>query len=313
MSANEIALVSAIGKLLQAEWPNAFSGAVPFGDDLAPLTPNGDGPLAWTTDAIMDGVDFDSREQSWRAIGQKALAVNLSDCAAMAARPVAALANLMIDRDVTSGNVFEIMRGAIEIAKECDCPIVGGDINSWAAPTAISMTVAAEAWPGCKLVRRDGMRPGDAVFVTGRLGGSILGRHMTFHPQIEIARRLVEAGLPTSMIDISDGLALDLSRVAFASGCGVLLDPALFDLAVHNDARTLAKTTGRSAIDHALGDGEDFELIVSIANSASTSLPRGCDALIRVGTAVIDDGIAWNSPDGRRIPIEPRGWEHRIG
>lgn len=306
-------LVAEIGEILRRRWPGAFTGSVPFGDDLAPLLPRGAGPLAWTTDAIMDGVDFDSREHNWNSIGRKALAVNLSDCAAMAGRPIAALVNLILNRRITSEKSLDMMRGAIDLAAEFECPIVGGDVNSWDAPTAIAITIAAETWPGAPFVRRDRMCPGDVLFLTGPLGGSILGRHLTFQPRINVARQLAEALHPTAMIDISDGLAIDLARMAEASGCGVALDPALFDAVIHDDARRLATTSGRSPRDHALHDGEDFELIVAVRpESLCTATADLVAPLLRIGVAEPGRGVSWKGSDSRREAIEPRGWEHTL-
>ncbi|MBL8880400.1 MAG: thiamine-monophosphate kinase [Phycisphaerales bacterium] len=307
-------MIARIGEMLRRQWPGAFAGAIPFGDDLAPLTPHDTGPLAWTTDAIMDGVDFDSTVHDWSAIGRKALAVNLSDCAAMAAQPVAALVNLVITRTLTSENVIGIMRGAIQTAAEFDCPIVGGDFNSWSAPTVISIAVAAEPWPEMPLVRRDGMRPGDILCVTGPLGGSILGRHLAFQPRVLEARRLMESLRPAAMIDISDGLALDLARMAEASDCAAALEPAMFDAVIHEDARRLSATTGCPARDHALNDGEDFELIVAVRPDAFAAAPRELVAtLLQIGTAEAGSGVGWRKPGGGVERIKPRGWEHTLG
>lgn len=310
----ESQLIDSIRALLCSAWPEAFTGAVPFGDDLAPLPIDRGRVRAWTTDAIMDGVDFDSHRHAGFVIGRKALAVNLSDCAAMGAKPVAALCNLILNREIASEKVMEILRGAVEIAKRFACPIVGGDINSWGAPTAIAFSVAAESWPGKNLIRRDGMRPGDALFITGLVGGSILGRHLKFEPRVELARRLVERDLPSAMIDISDGLALDISRVAAASGCGIQIEHESLERLVHPDSRELAKTSGKSPISHALEDGEDFELIVAVRPDRASEAEAGFRGeLLRLGTAVAAPGVMLCGPDGACDEIVVHGWEHPIG
>ncbi len=282
--------------------------AVPFGDDMAPLSP-ADPALLWTTDMLMDGVDFESARHAWRDIGRKAMAVNLSDCAAMGATPIAALCALALGDALRVEDALDIVRGAHECGLRYGCPIVGGDTNGWAAPTAIAITVAARMPPGLVPLRRDGARPGDRIFISGPVGGSLLGRHMTFEPRVELARQLSAALRPTAAIDVSDGLSLDLWRICEASGVGAELDANGLDAAIHADARTLAAQSGRSARAHALGDGEDFELIVTIGESrADEAVARF--GLLPIGRIVAERGLRLRSTDGTLTPLEPRGWEH---
>ena len=286
--------------------------AIPFGDDMAEL-PNGGDRLLWTTDMLMDGVDFDSREQSWEAIGRKAMAVNLSDCAAMAVRPTAALCAVALANPLSMEDALELHRGAHQLGATFGCPIVGGDTNSWDQPTVIAITVAGRPEPGLAPVRRDGAKAGDRIFLTGQVGGSILGRHLTFIPRIEAAFAIAKSLRPHAMIDISDGLALDLSRILEASNCGAELDRAAVEQAIHPDARVLETRDGVAALEHALHDGEDFELIVVVpphvlATGIALAVVREL-GLVEIGRIIATPGL-WMVENGSRRPVEARGWEH---
>lgn len=303
----EQALIARIGAAVTAQPAAApLFRALPFGDDMAPLAP--DGGWLWTTDMLMDGIDFDSTRHNWRDVGWKALAVNLSDCAAMAVRPVAALCAVALHGDLSMTAALELLAGAQDAASEHHCPLVGGDTNSWPQPTVIAVTVAAQPYSGVAPIRRSGAGPGDRLFVTGPLGGSILGRHLRPTPRLResevIARRLS----PTAMIDISDGLSIDLGRLLDASGCAAELDEALLARATHADARALSERDGQSPLDHVLSDGEDFELLVAIPahiDPAGAGVP-----LLPVGHCVAGVGtIDLRTQDGPRR-LARRGWEH---
>lgn len=297
---SESGLIRKLGGPLSAAGP---TGRVPFGDDAAPLA----GDLLWTVDMLMDGVDFDSLRHDWRSIGRKAMAVNLSDCAAMAVEPVGALCAVALNDGLSMSDAESLMLGAHEFGVQFGCPLRGGDTNSWSQPTVISVTVAARCPAGRAPILRSGAHSGETIYLTGPVGGSILGRHMTFEPRVALALRLAASTEVHAMIDISDGFSLDLARICDASGCGARIEAIRLDALIHADARRLAAQTGRSARDHALSDGEDFELIVvTPALSAGRSAELG---LHPVGQIVPQPGL-WLAEDGRETPLEPAGWEH---
>lgn len=279
---------------------------VPFGDDMAPL---GKPDWLWTTDMLMDGVDFDSAVHDWHAIGQKAMSVNLSDCAAMGVRPRTALVALALDNRLAMADATELMRGVADIAARYRCRVTGGDTNSWDRPTVIAITVAARPEPYLKPVLRSGGQPDDRIFVSGKLGGSILGRHLSTRPRVGLGLRLNRGFPPTCMIDISDGLACDLWHICQASGCGAeLVEPALRD-AIHPDAFTRAQQTGRDPLDHALYDGEDFELIVGLRGAIPESTVKP-HRLIEIGRLIREPDLFLVHATGERRAIDKRGWEH---
>ncbi len=303
----ELELVRRLRELLQPAG-GAGTPLVGFGDDMS-LLAAGPEPLLWTVDMLMDGVDFDSTVHAWRAVGRKAMAVNLSDCAAMAAVPVGALCAVALNNALAMDDALELVRGAHELGLRFGCPIVGGDTNSWDAPTAISISIAARCASGCQPVCRNGARPGDRIWLTGPVGGSLVGRHMSFEPRIaqalEINRRLA----PHAMIDISDGVALDLGRIVEASGCGAIVEEAALDAAIHPDAIRLAARDGRPPRAHALEDGEDFELIVVLAPDAPAAECARL-GLLPLGAAVAEQGLWLATAGGQREALPIRGWEH---
>jgi thiamine-monophosphate kinase len=282
--------------------------SVPFGDDMAELL-SGPPPLLGTVDTITDGVDFLSAEHAWRDIGYKAMAVNVSDCAAMAVRPEAALIAVVLDNRLSMDDAMALLAGIKECADAFGCALAGGDTNSWDQPTAISITIVGRPEPGQAPVRRDGARPGDLIFVSGPCGGSLLERHLHPRPRVELALALNRRLAPRAMIDISDGVAIDLSRVCAASGCGAVLAAERVEAAIHDDARRRAAKTGQPALEHMLHDGEDFELIVVLPTDVDRA---ACSelGLLPLGRMVTGRGLRLERA-GRDVgEIAPRGWEH---
>jgi thiamine-monophosphate kinase len=295
---------------LAAELPRDH-GPVAFGNDLASLE-SSPGGLLWSTDMLMDGVDFDSARHAWRDIGRKAMAVNLSDCAAGATIPLAALCAVSLDDRLSMDDALELFRGVRDCGAEFDCPLVGGDTNSWTHPTVICVTVAARPDAGHSPITRGDARPGDRVYLTGPVGGSLLGRHLHPTPRVQAALDINRRLRPHAMIDISDGLTIDLWHICEASACGATIDEHALEKVVHADAVRLAKKTGRSPREHALYDGEDFELIVVAAGDASAEACRLL-GLLPLGQITAERGLTIRDAAGRLAPLEIRGWEHFRG
>ncbi len=286
--------------------PPQHGAAVPFGDDMAEIP---ECNLLSSVDMLMDGVDFRSAEHDWRRIGFKALAVNLSDCAAMAARPLGALVAVALADDLSTHAALDLHQGCIDCGATFDCRVLGGDTNVWSHPTAISVTVFATL-DGRPPVLRSHAQPGDLVFLSGPVGGSLLGRHLTPNPRIKLAIRTAESLDPRAMIDISDGLAIDLDRICTASQVGAVLDVAALEPAIHPDAVRRSAQTGSTPLQHALYDGEDFELIVVVdPRHAAAAAALG---LIQVGAMEAAPGLRLREATGAQTTLAPRGWEHGV-
>ncbi len=289
---------------LRARTPAAPGVLVGPGDDCAVLEPPAR-PLLVTTDMLMDGTDFVLSECGARAAGRKAMAANLSDIAAMAGTPRFAVVSVALPR--AAGGTAELLYlGLRDCADEFDVAIVGGDTNSWDGKLVISVTAFGEAHAR-GAVLRSGARPGDWLFVTGPLGGSIRGRHLTFTPRVREALALADAVELRAMCDISDGLAADLNHILEESRCGAVLHANA--IPISNDAHELARTSGKSALKHALSDGEDFELVFAVSPEDGANLLREAPVpVFRVGECV-EAGL-WLDTNGAREPLAPEGWVH---
>ncbi|WP_428940245.1 thiamine-phosphate kinase [Fontivita pretiosa] len=273
---------------------------VPAGDDLAILKWDAQDLLLVGTDQVLDGVHFDSRIHSARQIGRKAMNRNLSDCAAMACLPAAAVATVAVARGTGMEYARELYLGIAEAADAFACPIVGGDTASWDGRLVVTVSILGRS-AGIEPVRRSGARPGDFVYVTGPLGGSLLGRHMSFEPRIALARQLVSLAPVSSMIDLSDGLSRDLRHICQQSKVGAVIYAE--QIPIHDDAVALGMRDGTPALEHALHDGEDHELLLTSPHEFAPTIAK------RIGRIVAEPGI-WLEKDGKRQPLEPRGWEH---
>lgn len=285
------------------------------GDDAAVLRMTGIDECAVTVDLLTDQVDFQLEHVAASRVGRKALAVNLSDLAAMASRPLAAVAAVALPRRGGRELAVELYEGMLPLAQRYNVAIAGGDTNTWDGPLVISITLLGQVLPPGPL-RRSGARPGDRILVTGSFGGSILGRHFDFEPRVDEAILLNQRYRLHAGIDVSDGLSTDLAHLATESGCGAVLQ--LDAVPIAEAARELAaeRNDGSTPLDHALGDGEDFELILAVpADEAERMLaeqPLGVP-LTDIGEFVAEPGLWQREGLGPRRPLAPMGWEHRFG
>ncbi|MEZ5989184.1 MAG: thiamine-phosphate kinase [Planctomycetota bacterium] len=275
------------------------------GDDAAVVELGGDWAL--TTDPVVEGVHFEAGTAPAR-VANKLLQRNLSDLAAMGAEPAFVLCSFCFgpgwDRDRRQALYEALERGCAEAGVRW----VGGDLAGGAATTCLTITALGRVGRG-GAVRRSGLVAGDRLCVTGPLGGSLRsGRHLDFRARVAEGRWLAERFRPHAMIDVSDGLALDLARMLEASGgLGATLDAAA--IPVHPDA-------GPDPLAAALGDGEDFELLFGVAPADLEAL--AADPLLGpagrrpIGTVDAEPGLRLRHPDGRVVPLDPGGFEHAL-
>jgi thiamine-monophosphate kinase len=256
---------------------------------------------------LLEGSCFELAGAGPRLVGRKAMAVNLSDIAAMAGKPLAAVVSVGLPRRGGRALAEELYAGLREMADAFDTAIVGGDTNSWDGPLVISVTLFGEA-TGRGPVTRSGARPGDWLIVTGPLGGSILGKHLTFTPRVREAQQLHAAADLHALIDVSDGLAADVNHLCEESHCGAVLRAE--SLPVSADARQLNDQV--PPLEHALADGEDFELVFAVTPEEGRRLveeqPVTGITLVFIGECV-EEGL-WLEEEGQRRPLEPRGYVH---
>jgi len=294
--------------------------AVPVGpgDDLAVIAPP-PGQLVFGVDTIVEGIDFyppDSPNAPDPVlIGRKACLVNLSDIAAMGADPFCMVVSAAFKKGLPNGYVESIYEGIKAVEAEYGLALAGGDISAIHGPTVLTVAVIGTL-PGKPLLR-SGAKPGDALLVTGNLGGSILGRHLDFPPRLAEGRFLVQAGA-TSCIDISDGLATDARHIAESSN--VCIEINADSVPISQDARALSRKDKKSPFQHALTDGEDFELLFTTSqNDAQTILDTWpFDTPITVIGKVMETGadadkgqVYLMSGKGRSVLVDG-GYEHEI-
>jgi thiamine-monophosphate kinase len=256
-----------------------------------------------TTDMLMDGVHFRLSEAGPRRVGRKALAVNLSDIAAMAGRPVAAVISVALPSHGAGPLAEELFRGMQPLADEFATALVGGDTNTWSGPLVISITVIGEPGPSGPVLR-SGAKPGDWLLVTGPLGGSRGAKEFDFTPRIQEARTLALLCELHAMIDLSDGLAGDVGHICTESGVGAVL---------FADRIPIAAAAIGDRLQRALTDGEDFELALAVSPADGRMLierqPLPGVTLVHVGECRAERGM-WLEEGTSRRPLEPRGYVH---
>ncbi|MCA9074381.1 MAG: thiamine-monophosphate kinase [Planctomycetaceae bacterium] len=279
-----------------------------IGDDTAHLLTNRDDGVLVAVDVLTEGVHFDLSRTSPDLVGRKALAVNLSDIAAMAGQPTAAVVGLVLPRDRGASLGESMMEGLISLADEFDVAVIGGDTNSWNGPLVISVTILGEP-TGKGPVTRAGAEPGDWMFVTGALGGSLVGRHLSFTPRIVEAIALHQAVDLHAMIDISDGLASDLRHIANESQVGATISADR--IPIHEDVDASLPVDDR--LRHALSDGEDFELLLAVSPLDGERLlgdPPIELPLTHIGEVTDEIECRIRRPDGDVEPLPKGGWHH---
>lgn len=305
---------------------------VGIGDDAAILKDAAAGKtlggVVVTTDAVAEGTHFDLASASLEQVGRKALAVNLSDIAAMGAKPFAALLTLMLPRGYSLTEAQTIFQGARQLADHYQTAFIGGDTNLWDGRLVVSVTVLG--WDVLSRQNKcpwliSGANVGDRIVVSGEFGGSILGKHLTFEPRVELAEYLASNYRINAATDVSDSLSLDLMLMARASsanavakqeehpGFGVQLDAEKIPISVA--ACEMAARSNLSKLDHALTDGEDFELILAVSAEelekikADPNITTPSMKLTEIGQFIEQPGF-WLCDAAGRKPFAPRGYSH---
>jgi thiamine-monophosphate kinase len=284
------------------------------GDDCAVLDVGIPGRLLlFKTDAVVEEIHF-TKTADPEKIGHKALARCLSDIAAMAGTPSHALVTLGLPKEFDADFVEALYRGLNRLAARYEVAVVGGETTLNPERVFISVALLGQA-PKEKCLLRSGSRAGDAIFVTGHLGGSLAGKHLEFEPRLVEARWLAEQFAIHAMIDISDGLAGDLGHLLKASQVGAeLLASAI---PISRAARLLARSESsqKPPLLAALTDGEDFELLFTLASRDAVPLldawkKRFPDLRLScIGKIIRGPGVFIKDKDGLR-PLTAHGYIH---
>lgn len=283
------------------------------GDDCAVLDVGMPGKLLlFKTDAVVEGVHF-TQDDGWVRVGRKAISRALSDIAAMAGEPLSALVTLGLPSDFDFKKVKEIYQGIQGRAAMFGVSVSGGETVR--STQGVFLSISMVGWvPQSRLLLRKNMRTADALFVTGDLGGSRSGKHLDFIPRIEQAKWLADRFEIHALMDVSDGLAGDLQRLIEASGLGIeLLSETI---PVSKEAKKAAQQGGASALNRALSDGEDFELLFTVPASVAVELldawkKRFPDLKLScIGKVVSERGVRVLSRSGRFTNLDCHGYDH---
>jgi thiamine-monophosphate kinase len=305
---------SLIDRILRAaaKLPSPASVVVGPGDDAAVLRPAPGEDVVVTTDAMVEGVHFRWRTDAPRAVGRRALVANLSDLAAMGARPLGFVVALAAPPNLPVRSVDGLVAGLLREAAAHGCPLVGGNLSA-ARETSLAITAVGAVARG-RALSRAGARAGDRICVTGTLGGAALdraraehGRRRTRHlpePRLAAGRALTRLRGVGGVIDVSDGLDADLAHLLEGRGLSAEIDPARLPV-----PRGFAAACARLRLDPdrlARTGGEDYELLFTLRKAAL----RGARLSRRLGVPVTEIGrIRAGRPRRGRL-ASPGGWRH---
>lgn len=321
----ETGLIRQIQRRMPTSSPQTRIG---IGDDAAAFRPSPGTDLLVTTDSLVERVHFDLAFSNYVQLGRKALAVNLSDIAAMGGAPRAFLVSLGLTRRQTAQDITQLYRGMRQEGRGID--LIGGNITSASAPFSIGITLLGEA-PPQEIVTRSGAHVGDVLYVTGTLGDAAAGldilksgrntcgfrrliqRHQTPSPRVREGRLLATCAIASAMIDLSDGLSSDLHHLATQSQVGAALE--LPQLPASAALKRYALQAGVDPIEYMLNGGEDYELLFSVLEKKNPPLERlireGAVRATRIGVIVHKRlGITGRTSEGKIRPIQPRGYDH---
>ncbi|WP_136799251.1 thiamine-phosphate kinase [Desulfosediminicola ganghwensis] len=335
-------LIKHIAAKAHRSHPNLLKG---IGDDCAVFSQEADREWHISTDMLVQGVHFDTSWHQPYLLGRKSLAVNISDIAAMGAKPQFALLSVGLPGDLDSNWIESYVDGVLAILDEYQCVLVGGDTVS-AKQLTISVTVLGTAPRGCS-IPRDGAASGDSVYVSGNLGSSAAGlylcqmrkasdpglqelawqqlvmAHLDPKPRVALAEILLQSGMVTSMQDISDGIATDLSHLCTASKVSAIIEEK--SLPAHAELIEMCGQLNVSQQDFQLKGGEDYELVFTVRSGAEEMFENYCreqrrkaaekgqpdiPVVTRIGVIQPGDGVCMRTHSGELIDIAYQGYEH---
>lgn len=298
-----------------------------IGDDCAVLPQNGEVDLVITADLLVEDIDFRLEWTTPEMLGHKALAVSVSDVAAMGGLPKWSLTSIGVPEKLwTSEFIDQFYKGWHSLADTLDVVLIGGDVSRTPDRFVIDSVVGGSV-PKGKAILRSGAKPGDAIFITGRLGGAagglrlleqgvrlsdctdwqrrLIRRQIAPLPRVAEGSSLLESGLASAMIDLSDGLSSDLHHICEASGVGAEIDAV--KIPIDDDLRQFMESN-EQRLDLALNGGEDFELLFTVPKEKISELdPR---QFFRIGTVTANVGIVELKGQSENIILKSSGYRH---
>ncbi len=337
----EVAFLRELQKRFPATDANVILG---IGDDAAILDPPEGERLLLTTDSLVEGVHFSRKWMPPRFLGRKAVAVNASDIAAMGGEPLYVLLSLGVPRDSEVAALWQLVEGVYERARELEMSLVGGNLASsqtgiFADVTIVGATVSKRA------LRRKGAKPGDGIYLSGKIGASSTGlrllergavlapggglivpeslsggpvtlseacirAHIDPEPRVALGRELNRRRLATAAIDVSDGLALDLHRLCRASAVGARIEESA--LPISPGLLAWERLWKRDPTLSAVSGGEDYELLFT--SGSGTKLDRFRERLdlfvTRIGEVTREERVELLGRDGIARQLSAAGWDH---
>jgi thiamine-monophosphate kinase len=300
-----------------------------IGDDAAILNPRHGRELAISSDFLIEGVHFLSAYPP-DAVGYKALARGVSDLAAMGADPVGFLLNLALPTACTGAWLDKFLTGLNTAARKFHISLIGGDLAK-DREAVVCVVVIGDA-PTGRMIKRSGARPGDLIYVSGKLGAarlglevirkrldkrrdarSLLAPHFYPNPRLALGSWLAANNLATALLDISDGLSIDLTRICQASHVGATLyAERVPKVRISQQWNRRLRLATSAALDFALNGGDDYELLFTVPSRRARALthPPGGIALTQVGEITQSRKLVLIDSNGLKSSIKPRGWEH---
>ena len=332
MDIKDVGESNLIQRIADTYRPSHASIIVGIGDDAAALRVSSQTVLLTTCDLLVEDVHFDLSFTDSYYLGRKALAVNISDIAAMGGSARFFLVSLALPPHLSLAFVDDLYRGMMELADECHTQLVGGDTNASPSTLMIAITVLGEAHPD-NLLKRNGAQAGDSIFVTGTLGDAALGllllqngpphtapttvhtliaRHRSPLPRLTEGKKLADNHLASAMIDISDGLLTDLRRILTASNKGATV--FLSQLPHSKDFEQNHLYPEKTKIDCALAGGEDYELLFTAHPSKEKEILRsnttGDAPITKIGEVNDSQELVVLDHDQKPYPVSHLGYDH---
>ncbi len=293
-----------------------------LGDDAAVLRVPTGRLLVAACDPVVVGVHAEPGTAGG-LLARKAVARNLADLAAMGARPLGQLVSVLLSPHADQRFHRALTRGFAQAATRWNCPVLGGDTGRTPGPTTLTVTALGTVQPK-RILRRDAVRAGDALWVTGALGGSISGRHLRFEPPLAAGEALGRCMHVGGVLDVSDGLLLDLATMLRSGSelrgreLGAVLHAS--SVPVTRAAKQLAKSSGRSPLHHALSDGEDHVLLFSARPHWRPARVEALAQCTKIGTVRDQPGLMLRGERGasaegdgaEEVPLRVAGYEHSM-